>query len=99
MNWLKVCGSLEGQEAFNPQKGSICARTDCDPALFNAYLQSAAADWAVDAIVPSVAHGAAVYESWVSDITDIVVLFLTSGDVAGTQAALGQSCVDAGVCQ
>ncbi len=58
-NWLKVCGSLEGQEAFNPQKGSICARTDCDPALFNAYLQSAMVDWGQDAIVPSVAHGAA----------------------------------------
>ena len=98
-NWLKVCGSLEGQEAFNPQKGSICARTDCDPALFNEYLQSAAADWAVDAIVPSVAHGAAAYESWVSDLHDIVALFLTSGDVAGTQAALQQSCVDAGICQ
>jgi glucose/mannose transport system substrate-binding protein len=98
-NWLKVCGSKEGQEAFNPQKGSICARTDCDPALFNPYLQSAMADWAVDAIVPSVAHGAAAYESWVSDITDLVVLFLTSGDVAGTQTALQQSCVDAGICQ
>ena len=57
------------------------------------------ADWAVDAIVPSVAHGAAAYESWVADITDIVVLFLASGDVAGTQTALQQSCVDAGICQ
>ncbi len=46
-NWLKVAGSLKGQEAFNPQKGSICARTDCNPELFNAYLQSAMADWAV----------------------------------------------------
>ena len=26
-----VVGSKEGQEAFNPLKGSICARTDCDP--------------------------------------------------------------------
>jgi glucose/mannose transport system substrate-binding protein len=98
-NWLKVCGSLEGQEAFNPQKGSICARTDCDPALFNEYLQSAAADWAVDAIVPSVAHGAASYLSWQADMNDAVILFLTSGDVAGTQAALQQACVDAGICQ
>ena len=49
--------------------------------------------------MPSVAHGAAAYESWVSDITDLVTLFLTSGDVAGTQAALQQSCVDAGICQ
>jgi glucose/mannose transport system substrate-binding protein len=98
-NWLKVCGSLEGQEAFNPQKGSICARTDCDPALFNEYLQSAAEDWAVDAIVPSVAHGAAAYLSWQADMNDAVILFLTSGDVAGTQTTLQQACVDAGICQ
>ena len=32
-NWLKLAGSKAGQEAFNPKKGSICARTDCDPAL------------------------------------------------------------------
>jgi glucose/mannose transport system substrate-binding protein len=82
LNWLKVVGSKEGQEAFNPQKGSICARTDCDPSLFNEYLQSAMVDWSQDAIVPSVAHGA-----------------VASGDVASTQAALQQACVDAGVCQ
>ncbi len=29
--WLTVAASKEGQEAFNPLKGSICARTDCDP--------------------------------------------------------------------
>lgn len=98
-NWLKVCGSLEGQEAFNPQKGSICARTDCDPTLFNEYLQSAAVDWGQDAIVPSVMHGAAAVESWVTDYKDTITLFVASGDVAGTQAALQQACVDAGVCQ
>jgi len=98
-NWLKVCGSLVGQEAFNPQKGSICARTDCNPNLFNPYLKSAMVDWGQDAIVPSLAHGAAARESWVSDITDLVTLFLTSGDVAGTQTALQQACVDAGTCQ
>jgi len=97
--WVKVCGSKAGQEAFNPKKGSICARTDCDPALFNEYLQSAMADWASDAIVPSMFHGAAAIESWVLDFVDAIVLFVVSGDVAGTQAALGQACVDAGVCQ
>jgi glucose/mannose transport system substrate-binding protein len=98
-NWLKVCGSKEGQEAFNPKKGSICARTDCDPNLFNAYLQSAMVDWAADAIVPSMHHGAAAIQSWVNDYDDAMQLFVTSGDVAGTQAALQQACVDAGVCQ
>ena len=98
-NWLKVCGSLEGQEAFNPQKGSICARTDCDPALFNAYLQSAMVDWNQDAIVPSVMHGAAAIESWVTEYKDIIALFVATGDVAATQTALQQACVDAGTCQ
>jgi glucose/mannose transport system substrate-binding protein len=98
-NWLKVCGSKAGQEAFNPKKGSICARTDCDPALFNEYLQSAMVDWSQDAIVPSLAHGAAAIESWAVDFKDVMTLFVTSGDVAGAQAALQQACVDAGVCQ
>ncbi len=39
--WLTVAGSKAGQEAFNPVKGSICARIDCDPNLFGVYLQSA----------------------------------------------------------
>jgi glucose/mannose transport system substrate-binding protein len=98
-NWLKVCGSKEGQEAFNPKKGSICARTDCDPKLFNAYLQSAMVDWSKDAIVPSVVHGAAAYESWATAYKDTMQMFVTSGDVAATQAALQKLCVDAGVCK
>jgi len=97
--WAKVCGSKAGQEAFNPKKGSICARTDCDAALFNEYLKSAMADWASDAIVASVVHGAAAIESWVTDYKDAIVLFVTSGDVAGTQAALQQACVAAGTCK
>ena len=99
INWLKVCGSKAGQEAFNPKKGSICARTDCDPALFNEYLQSAMVDWSQDAIVPSVAHGAAAIESWLTDYKDVITLFVASGDVAAAQAGLQQACVDAGVCQ
>lgn len=102
--WLGVAYSKEGQEAFNPKKGSICARTDCDNAAFKVvpetydYLTSAAEDWASDAIVPSVVHGAASYESWATDFKDTISLFVASGDVAGTQEALQGLCVDAGVC-
>ena len=60
--FLGVLGSKEGQETFNKLKGSICARTDCDYSDFDAYLQSSAADWQVDTILPSVAHGAAASE-------------------------------------
>jgi len=97
--WLKVAGSKEGQEAFNPKKGSICARTDCDPKLFNEYLQSAMKDWAANAIVPSVAHGAAAVEKWATVYKDILTTFATKGDVAAAQAALQQACVDNGVCK
>lgn len=102
--WLKVAGSKVGQEAFNPQKGSICARTDCDDAAFAAvpatheYLSSAAADWAENEIVPSVAHGAAAKESWVTEYNNAIVAFLASGDVEGTQEALNAACSGAGVC-
>jgi glucose/mannose transport system substrate-binding protein len=99
LNWLRVAGSKAGQEAFNPKKGSICARTDCTQALFNAYLQSAAKDWQSNALVPSVVHGAAAIESWAVKYKDIMALFVTSGDVAKTQASLQAACKDASVCK
>ena len=99
LNWLKVAGSREGQEAFNPKKGSICARTDCSQGLFNDYLKSAAKDWTTNALVPSVMHGAAAFESWATKYKDIIALFVTSGDVAKTQASLQAACKDAGVCK
>ena len=99
MNWLKVAGSKAGQKAFNPLKGSICARTDCDPALFNEYLKSAMVDWTSQPIVPSVVHGAAAVEKWATVYKDIMNTFATKGDVAATQKALQQACVDNGVCK
>jgi glucose/mannose transport system substrate-binding protein len=99
LDWLAVVGSKAGQEVFNPLKGSICARTDCDPTLFGPYLQSSMQDWAKDTIVPSLAHGAAAKEGWLTAIQDAIVVFVTQQDVAATQKALGQACMDAGVCK
>ncbi|MCX7038385.1 MAG: ABC transporter substrate-binding protein [Spirochaetes bacterium] len=96
-NWLKLCGSKAGQEAFNPKKGSIPARTDADPALFNEYLQSAMKDWSSNAIVPSVVHGAAAVEKWATVYKDIINTFTTKGEVATTQKALAQAAADNGV--
>ncbi len=89
--WLRVCGSKEGQIAFNTRKGSIPARTDLtdeDKAQFNEYLQSCMEDWATDAIVPSPIHGAAAIESWVTDFKDTINLFLVTKDVKAAQQAL-----------
>ncbi|MBN1697609.1 MAG: carbohydrate ABC transporter substrate-binding protein [Spirochaetales bacterium] len=81
VKWLAVCASKEGQDAFNPKKGSIPSRTDGDPALYDAYLNSAMEDFASNIIVPSVAHGAAAAEGWVTKINDIMSLFVTDKDV------------------
>lgn len=63
------------------------------------YLTSAAEDWAVDAIVPSVVHGAAAFESWATDFKDVLTLFVASGDVAAAQSGLAGLCVAAGICK
>lgn len=99
MAWLRVIGSREGQEAFNPLKGSICARTDCDPSLFSPYQQWAMTRWKTDQIVPSVIHGAAASQEWTAAYRDAIATFVTSQDVAATQKALQKACVDAGVCR
>ena len=99
MAWLRVLGSKDGQQAFNPLKGSICARTDCSPSVFGAYQRSAMKQWTTDAIVPSVIHGAAASEGWATDYKDAIALFVTSRDTAATQKALGKACVNAGVCK
>lgn len=97
--WLTVAGSKEGQEAFNPVKGSICARTDCDPNLFGEYLQSAMNDWAQDIVVGSLTHGVVANDSWKQEIDTALGLFLANGDVDAFQSALVQACQTSGPCQ
>ncbi|HLA88765.1 MAG TPA: extracellular solute-binding protein [Anaerolineales bacterium] len=98
--WLTVAASKEGQEAFNPVKGSICARTDCDQSLFNEYLQSAGTDWSTDTVVGSLTHGVVANDSWKSKIDTALGLFLADPTkVADFQAALADACKSDGACQ
>lgn len=99
LNWLRVAGSKAGQEAFNPLKGSICARTDCDLSKFDAYLQSSARDFAKNKLVPSEVHGSAAPEDFATQFNDIVNLFVTRRDVGGAQKALQAACVSAKMCK
>jgi glucose/mannose transport system substrate-binding protein len=93
--FLGVLGSKQGQETFNKLKGSICARTDCDYSSFDAYLQSSAADWQTDTIVPSLTHGAAAKEGWSAAIEDVIGKFVTDQDVAAAQSGLVAAAADA----
>ncbi len=97
--WLTVAGSKEGQEAFNPVKGSICARTDCDPDLFGVYLQSAMQDWSQDIVVGSLTHGVVANDSWKQEIDTALGLFLADGNVDNFQNALVQACQASGPCK
>ena len=99
LNWLKVAGSKDGQEAFNPLKGSICARTDCDPKKFDVYLQSSARDFARDKLVPSEVHGSAAPEGFATAFNDVVNLFVTNKDMKAAQKALQKACVDNKMCK
>lgn len=97
ISWLKVLGSVEGQDAFNPLKGSIPARIDADvknAKLYNVYQQSAAADWAKDKLVGSLAHGAVAPESFSSEFPKIMDAFI-SGRNADLAAETTQELADA----
>ncbi len=97
--WLEVAGSIEGQDAFNPVKGSIPARSDADRSLYGEYLLSAMDDWASDTVVGSLAHGVVASDPWKSEIDTSLGLFLGSGDVAAFQEGLVNACNTAGACQ
>jgi glucose/mannose transport system substrate-binding protein len=97
--WLTVAGSKAGQEAFNPVKGSICARTDCDATLFGVYLQSAMDDWSNNTVSGSLTHGTVANDSWKSEIDTALGLYMADQNVETFQAALVAACVASGPCQ
>ena len=88
LNWLKVCGSKEGQDAFNPLKGSIPARKDADLSKYDDYQKQAIADFASNKIVGSIVHGAAAKESFVNDFNNVVAEFISTKDVSAAQGKL-----------
>jgi glucose/mannose transport system substrate-binding protein len=95
INFLRICGSREGQDAFNPIKGSIPARTDPDLSKYDEYLLSAMEDFKSNTLVPSIQHGAAAKQSFVLDYAIGINLLATNRDVAEAQAALVQAATDA----
>ncbi len=88
--WLKVCGSLAGQDAFNPKKGSIAVRTDSDPSKYDAYLQAAMKSWKVDTLVGSTVHGVNYGNAGMAALNSAVGKFYIGGakDKAGFVAGL-----------
>lgn len=97
LNWLKLLGSKQGQDAFNPLKGSIAARTDSDLSKYNTYSRSAARDWKSNKIVGSMVHGAVAPESFTSAFGAVIDQFVASRNAQGAAAAAQQLADRAGV--
>ena len=82
--WLMVCASPSGQDAFNLQKGSIPARTDTDRSRYQGYLANALDAWQNPAttVVGSLAHGVVVDNAWSAQIDAALARFVDDGDAA-----------------
>lgn len=96
VNFLRVVGSREGQDAFNPIKGSIPARTDPDLDVYDEYLLWSMDDFKSNELVPSIQHGAAAKQSFVLDYAIAINNLATNRDVAQAQQILVQAAEDAG---
>ena len=82
--WLVECGSAEGQNLFNPLKGSIPARTDADANIYTGYLAWALQKWRdpKTRIVGSLAHGVVANNAYSAEIDSALGLFIQNRDVA-----------------
>jgi glucose/mannose transport system substrate-binding protein len=96
--WLAVLGSVEGQDAFNPKKGSIPARIDANKSQYDAYSQGAMADFASNALVPSEANGPATVPAFLTPITDAIASFVNDKDVARAQSTIAKACKETKAC-
>jgi glucose/mannose transport system substrate-binding protein len=95
-NWLKIVGSVEGQDVFNPFKGSIPARLDANPTLYGIYQQLAMTDYATDELTPSLIHGVAAPPSFIGATNSILQDFIANGNIETTSNAWQKAACEAG---
>jgi glucose/mannose transport system substrate-binding protein len=79
--WLKTIASKAGQDTFNPIKGSIPARLDADESKYDPYLTDTMNDFANDTLTPSIVHGSAAPEGFITAMNDTINSFITTGNV------------------
>lgn len=93
--WLTVCGSVDGQDMFNPQKGSIPARLDLDRSKYRGYLTTALADWQSPGtkVVGSLTHGVVADNAWSGQIDNALGVFIQDLDAAKFAEAVSKAYV------
>ena len=90
VNWVKLCGSKDGQSAFNLKKGSIPARTDVPASLFDPIAQRFMREFKEASLTPSIAHGSAAPEEFVSGLNDEMGLFVQRKNVTASAANIAK---------
>jgi glucose/mannose transport system substrate-binding protein len=99
--WLRVLGSVEGQNTFNPLKGSIPARSDAFSQAserYNTYLQYTAEEWENERLVGSMTHGVVANERFMGDFNQVLDIYIQSRDSASAAAAMEIVCIQAAAC-
>jgi len=89
--WLKSIGSKEAQEAFNPLKGSIPARTDIDLLKFDGYHQWSMVEFAQDKLLPSCVHGEAAPAAFQEALNAAITSFMADKNAEKFADALVQA--------
>ncbi|MDY0393913.1 extracellular solute-binding protein [Virgibacillus halophilus] len=79
--FLTFLGSTEAQDIFNPLKGSIPARVDADESKYDDYGKDTMKDFKETTLVPSLAHGSAASEGFLTKANQAVNIFVTQKDV------------------
>ena len=99
--WLRIIGSVEGQNTFNPLKGSIPARLDAvanAPELYNSYLQYTSEAWANNRLVGSMMHGVVANERFMGDFNQVIDIYIQSRSSEAAAAAMEAVCMQAASC-
>jgi glucose/mannose transport system substrate-binding protein len=89
--WLTEAGSKSGQDAFNPVKGSIPARSDADASKYGPYLKWALEQWKSTKIVGSLAHGVVANNAWNTEIDTVMQRFVQDHNVDKFQEGLAKA--------
>ena len=102
--FLSFIGSAQGQDIFNPYKGSIPANRQggnptVDEKQYSTYQKWSIEEWKDDIVVPSLEFGAAAAPGWKSAIETALTSFVANPDVPSLQNSLVKACKDAAVCK
>jgi glucose/mannose transport system substrate-binding protein len=90
LDFLKVLGSKQGQDVFNPLKGTFSPRLDANPKLYDAYSRAAMQSFKRDKLVLVIGQGA-VNPGFTNSFNNAMEIFVTNHNVKQFVSALASA--------